>query len=109
VSAAAAVVFFAYIGFDAVSTTAEEAKNPSRDLPIGIIASLIICTVLYLSVAAVLSGIVPVYYKDEVRPPRGLRVSRSTRTGGRTWSPAPADHERVLVMLLSQPRIFAMS
>ena len=44
----AAVVFFAYIGFDAVSTTAEEAKNPSRDLPIGIIASLVICTLLYL-------------------------------------------------------------
>ena len=52
VSAAAAVVFFAYIGFDAVSTTAEEAKNPKRDLPIGIIASLVICTVLYLAVAA---------------------------------------------------------
>ena len=47
----AAVVFFAYIGFDAVSTTAEEAKNPSRDLPIGIIASLVICTLLYLIVA----------------------------------------------------------
>ena len=45
----AAVVFFAYIGFDAVSTTAEEAKNPSRDLPIGIIASLVICTLLYLA------------------------------------------------------------
>ncbi|HEX6313988.1 MAG TPA: amino acid permease [Gemmatimonadaceae bacterium] len=60
VMAAAAVVFFAYIGFDAVSTTAEEAKNPQRDLPIGIIASLVICTALYLSVAAVLSGIVPV-------------------------------------------------
>ena len=58
--AAAAVVFFAYIGFDAVSTTAEEAKNPQRDLPIGIIASLVICTVLYLLVGAVLSGIVPV-------------------------------------------------
>ena len=56
----AAVVFFAYIGFDAVSTTAEEAKNPRRDLPIGIIASLIICTVLYVAVAAVLTGIVPV-------------------------------------------------
>ena len=60
VSAAAAVVFFAYIGFDAVSTTAEEAKNPSRDLPIGIIASLVICTVLYLAVAGILSGIIPV-------------------------------------------------
>ena len=51
VMAAAAVVFFAYIGFDAVSTTAEEAKNPQRDLPIGIIASLVVCTVLYLLVA----------------------------------------------------------
>ena len=57
---AAAVVFFAYIGFDAVSTTAEEAKNPRRDIPIGIIASLVVCTLLYLTVAAVLSGIVPV-------------------------------------------------
>src|SRR5262245_11550788 len=55
VTAAAAVVFFAYIGFDAVSTTAEEAKNPSRDLPIGIIASLTVCTVLYLLVAGILS------------------------------------------------------
>ena len=50
----AAVVFFAYIGFDAVSTTAEEAKNPSRDLPIGIIVSLVVCTILYLAVAAIL-------------------------------------------------------
>jgi APA family basic amino acid/polyamine antiporter len=55
----AAVVFFAYIGFDAVSTVAEETKNPSRDLPIGIIASLIICTVLYVLVAGVFTGMVP--------------------------------------------------
>ena len=55
----AAVVFFAYIGFDAVSTVAEETKNPARDLPIGIIASLIICTVLYVLVAAVFTGMVP--------------------------------------------------
>src|ERR671911_50735 len=68
VMAAGGVVFFAYIGFDAVSTTAEEAKNPSRDLPVGIIASLIICTVLYLSVAAILSGILPVtQYKADAR------------------------------------------
>jgi APA family basic amino acid/polyamine antiporter len=60
IMAAGAVVFFAYIGFDAVSTTAEEAKNPKRDLPIGIIASLVICTVLYIVVAGILSGIVPV-------------------------------------------------
>ncbi|HEA23329.1 hypothetical protein LCGC14_1818330 [marine sediment metagenome] len=55
----AALVFFAYIGFDAVSTTAEEAKNPKRDLPIGMIAALIICTILYIVVAAVLTGMVP--------------------------------------------------
>jgi len=55
----AAYIFFAYIGFDAVSTTAQEAKNPQRDLPIGIILSLLICTVLYISVAAVLTGMVP--------------------------------------------------
>ena len=66
IMAAGAVVFFAYIGFDAVSTTAEEAKNPSRDLPIGIISSLVICTVLYIAVAAVLTGIVPVTYYRSV-------------------------------------------
>lgn len=55
----AAVVFFAYIGFDAVSTVAEETKNPARDLPIGIIASLVVCTILYVLVAAVFTGMVP--------------------------------------------------
>ena len=64
VGAAAAIVFFAYIGFDAISTTAEEAKNPQRDLPIGIIASLSICTVLYIAVAAVLTGLIPVAQID---------------------------------------------
>jgi|ERR1035437_5047002 APA family basic amino acid/polyamine antiporter len=59
ISAAAGYIFFAYIGFDAVSTTAQESRNPQRDLPIGIILSLIICTVLYVSVAAVLTGMVP--------------------------------------------------
>ena len=53
------IIFFTYIGFDSVSTAAEEAKNPQRDLPIGIIATLVVCTVLYLSVAIVLTGIVP--------------------------------------------------
>jgi APA family basic amino acid/polyamine antiporter len=57
--AGAALVFFAYIGFDAVSTVAEETKNPARDLPIGIIASLIICTVFYIVVAAVFTGLIP--------------------------------------------------
>jgi APA family basic amino acid/polyamine antiporter len=60
--AGAAIIFFAYIGFDAVSTQAEEAKNPQRDVPIGIIASLLICTILYIAVVAVLTGMVP--YQD---------------------------------------------
>src|SRR5581483_2294138 len=55
----AAIIFFAYIGFDAVSTTAEEAKNPKRDMPIGIIGSLIICTVFYIIIAAVFTGVIP--------------------------------------------------
>src|SRR6266853_6677293 len=59
IGAGAAYIFFAYIGFDAVSTTAQEAKNPQRDLPIGIMASLLICTILYILVAAVLTGMVP--------------------------------------------------
>jgi len=59
VGAGAAYIFFAYIGFDAVSTTAQEARNPQRDLPIGIIASLLVCTVLYILVAGVLTGMVP--------------------------------------------------
>src|SRR5829696_7683020 len=57
--AGAALVFFAYIGFDAVSTVAEETKNPARDLPIGIIGSLIICTIFYVVVAAVFTGLIP--------------------------------------------------
>lgn len=59
VFAGAAIVFFAYVGFDAVSTAAEEAKNPQRDLPIGIIASLVICTLIYIVVSGLLTGIVP--------------------------------------------------
>ena len=59
IGAGAAYIFFAYIGFDAVSTTAQEAKNPQRDLPIGIICSLLVCTVLYILVAGVLTGMVP--------------------------------------------------
>lgn len=59
ISAGAAIVFFAYIGFDAVATSAEEAKNPSRDLPIGILGSLGVCAVLYFFVALVLTGVVP--------------------------------------------------
>jgi basic amino acid/polyamine antiporter, APA family len=113
IMAAGAVVFFAYIGFDAVSTTAEEAKNPSRDLPIGIIASLIICTVLYLSVAGILSGIIPVIqYKADAQflnAPVGyaLAVINQDWAAGLVSAGAVAGITSVLlVMLLSQPRIF---
>ena len=64
----AAIVFFAYIGFDAVATTAEECRNAARDLPIGIIGSLFICTLLYAVVAAVLTGIVPYGMLDTAEP-----------------------------------------
>ncbi len=113
----AAVVFFAYIGFDAVSTTAEEAKNPSRDLPIGIIASLIICTLLYLIVAGILTGIVPVvqFKADQqfLNAPVGyaLAVINKDWAAGVVSAGAVAGITSVLlVMLMSQPRIFfAMS
>lgn len=59
VATGAAIAFFAYIGFDAVATAAEECRNPNRDLPIGIVGSLLVCTVLYIAVAAVLTGVVP--------------------------------------------------
>src|SRR5437763_16329080 len=64
----AAIVFFAYIGFDAISTAAEETKNPQRNLPIGILGGLAICTLIYMIVGAVLTGLVP--YTD-----RGVVVS----------------------------------
>src|SRR6476661_4552302 len=117
IATGAAVVFFAYIGFDAVSTTAEEAKNPSRDLPIGIISSLIICTLLYLIVAAILSGIIPVVqYKNDMQflnAPVGyaLAVIHKDWAAGLVSAVAVAGITSVLlVMLMSQPRIFfAMS
>ena len=59
ISVGAAIIFFSYIGFDAVSTAAEEARDPQRDIPVGIIASLVICTVLYLAIALVLTGLIP--------------------------------------------------
>ena len=113
----AAVVFFAYIGFDAVSTTAEEAKNPSRDLPIGIISSLIICTLLYLVVSGILTGIVPVVqFKSDMQflnAPVGyaLAVIHKDWAAGLVSAGAVAGITSVLlVMLMSQPRIFfAMS
>jgi APA family basic amino acid/polyamine antiporter len=71
----AGVIFFAYIGFDSVSTHAEEARNPQRDVPIGIVASLAICTVLYILVAGVLTGMVP-YKEIDIHAPVALAFAR---------------------------------
>ena len=79
----AGVVFFAYIGFDAVSTTAQEAKNPKRDLPIGILTSLVICTVLYILMALVMTGVVP-YKELGVPDPVAVGVDRIVALRG--WS-----------------------
>ncbi len=106
--AGAALVFFAYIGFDSVSTHAEEARNPSRDVPIGIITSLVLCTILYIAVSAVLTGMVP-YSKINIDAP----VSDAFRQTGLAWAQllisigAVAGITSVLlVMMLSQSRIF---
>ena len=88
VMSGAAIVFFAFIGFDAVSTTAEETKNPQRDMPIGIIASLIICTLLYVLMAAVLTGHEKIYDLPRRFGGRRDRFRRASR--GRKRSSAPA-------------------
>jgi APA family basic amino acid/polyamine antiporter len=112
VGAAAAIIFFAYIGFDAVSTTAEEARNPQRDVPVGILASLAICTLLYVAVSAVLTGIVP-YSKIHVKAP----VAEALNAVGYRWGSAlvatgalAGITSVLIVMLLGQIRVFyAMS
>jgi basic amino acid/polyamine antiporter, APA family len=104
----AAVVFFAYIGFDAVSTAAQEAKNPKRDMPIGILGSLVICTVLYVAVGFVLTGIVS-YDKLNVPDPIAIGIDA---VGLAALSPilklgiVLGLTSVILVMLLGQPRIF---
>jgi len=112
IGAAAAYVFFAYIGFDAVSTTAQEARNPQRDLPIGIILSLFICTLLYISVSAVLTGMVP--WRDvNIEAPlarafldRGLTGAANIITLGALAGLTSV----MLVMLLGQTRVlYAMA
>ncbi|HZV77107.1 MAG TPA: amino acid permease [Candidatus Babeliales bacterium] len=108
----AAFIFFAYIGFDAVSTTAEEAKNPARDLPIGIIASLVICTLLYIVVVAILNGIVPFYTLNVNFP-----VAFAVDSVGLAWAGVIISFGAIaglttvlLVMMYGQTRIFyAMS
>jgi len=104
----AAIVFFAYIGFDAVSTAAEETKKPQKNIPIGIIASLAICTFLYITVAAVLTGIVS--FKELNHP---APVAYALSLIGFRWGAALVSAGAVagitsvlLVMLMGQPRIF---
>ncbi|MBN3728567.1 amino acid permease [Burkholderia sp. Ac-20379] len=92
---AAAVMFFAFIGFDAVSSAAEEVKNPKRDLPIGIIASLAVCTVLYVTVAAVATGIVPSAQYAGITHP----ISYALQVAGQTWVAGFIDLGAVLGML----------
>ena len=105
--AGAAIMFFAYIGFDSVSTHAEEAKNPQRDVPIGIIASLLICTVLYIAVTVVLTGMVP-YDKLDINAP----VSNAFAQVGLPWAQLLVATGAIvgitsvlLVLMLSQPRV----
>src|ERR1700690_1675906 len=107
IGAGAAYIFFAYIGFDAVSTTAQEAKNPQRDLPIGIIASLIVCTILYILVSAVLTGMVP-WREINIEAPlavafldRGLTKASYLITIGALAGLTSV----MLVMLLGQTRV----
>jgi APA family basic amino acid/polyamine antiporter len=108
----AAFIFFAYIGFDAVSTTAEEAKNPGKDLPFGIIVSLAVCTILYIIVVAILNGMVP-FYKLNVAYP----VAYAMNYVGLGWAGVIISFGAIaglttvlLVMMFGQSRVwYAMS
>ncbi len=105
--AGAAIIFFAYIGFDSVSVHSEEAKNPAKDVPIGIITSLIVCTLLYIAVSAVLTGMVPTKEIDINAP-----VVEAFKRAGVTWmqylvafGAMTGITSVLLVMMLSQPRV----
>ncbi len=104
----AGIVFFAYIGFDAVSTAAQEARNPQRDMPIGIIGSLLICTVLYIIVSAIATGVVP-YAQLDVPDPIAVAADHA----GMDWmakliklGAIAGLSSVILVMLLGQSRVF---
>ena len=105
---AAGVVFFAYIGFDAVSTTAQEARNPQRDMPIGILGSLVICTILYILVSMVLTGVSP-YTRLNVSDPVAVAID----VMGMPWlsflvklGAIAGLTSVILVFLMGQPRVF---
>ncbi|GAC1458133.1 MAG: amino acid permease [Steroidobacteraceae bacterium] len=106
---ASGIIFFAYIGFDAISTAAQEAKNPQRDMPIGMLASLVICTLLYVAVALVLTGMVN-YRELDVAAPVALAVDKHAQL---RWLGIPVKLGAVcgitsvmLVMTIAQARIF---
>ncbi|HEX2250437.1 MAG TPA: amino acid permease [Gemmatimonadales bacterium] len=108
VMAGAGIVFFAYIGFDAVSTAAQEARNPQRDMPIGIIASLLICTVLYILVSGIATGVLP-YTQLDVPDP----IAKVADAAGLGWisgliklGAIAGLSSVILVMLLGQSRVF---
>ena len=107
---AAGVIFFAYIGFDAVSTAAQEAKRPQRDMPIGILCSLAICTVLYIAVALVLTGIIKYTHLNVPDP---IAVAIDSLGKSVAWlrpivkiGAIAGLSSVILVMMLGQPRIF---
>ncbi len=112
VARGAAVVFFAYIGFDTVSTVAQEARHPQRDMPIGILGSLIVCTILYVLVALVITGVVP-YTRLNVANPVAVAIDAT----GIRWLEFSVKlgaiaglTSVILVLLLGQPRIlFSMA
>lgn len=106
----AAVIFFAYIGFDAVSTTAQEAKNPQKDMPKGILISLLICTILYIAVTAVLTGIA---HYSELSVPAPIALAIDKAGDDLHWLRLPVKigaiaglSSVILVMMLAQSRIF---
>jgi len=105
---AAGIIFFAYIGFDAVSTAAQEARDPARDMPIGILGSLVICTVLYILVAGVLTGLVN-YGNLNVPDPLAIGIDSTGARGGSLLVKVGALMgltSTIVVMLLGQSRVF---
>jgi len=107
---AAGIIFFAYIGFDAVSTAAQEAKNPQKDMPWGILGSLIVCTIIYILVGLVMTGIV---YYPLLNDPAPIAVAVNTAGDGLMWlrplikiGAIAGLSSVILVMLMGQPRIF---
>jgi APA family basic amino acid/polyamine antiporter len=108
ISVGAALIFFAYIGFDAVSTASEEAKNPQRDIPIGIIASLVICTAIYIAIALVLTGLIP-WNQLDVPDPLAVAlqyIHANWAAGILSLGAVAAMTSVLLVFQLGQARIF---